>query len=110
MNWQTRSINEIRLGPDCEDTILIRGRLHDSAGGTRCTCPECLALEQTAEIIGGLLRPGESRLLAIGELYLIVKRHQLLRRSMRRSNSSNRYPRPGGAGLRGAPDFSLLHR
>ncbi len=75
MNWQTRLFTETRLGEDPENTILVSGRLHDSASG-RCVCKECL--ESTAGIIGELLRPGESRQIAIegSPLFLVVKRHR----------------------------------
>lgn len=53
MNWQTRLIAQTRLGEDPENTILVSGRLHDSATG-RCVCKECSALESTAEIIGSV--------------------------------------------------------
>jgi hypothetical protein len=75
MNWQTRLIAQTRLGEDPESTILVSGRLHDSASG-RCVCKQCSALESTAAIIAELLRPGESRQIAIGPLFLVVKRHR----------------------------------
>jgi hypothetical protein len=77
MNWQTRLFAETRLGEDPENTILVSGRLHDSASG-RCVCKQCSALESTATIIAELLRPGESSRIAIegSPLFLVVKRHR----------------------------------
>ena len=77
MNWQTRLIAETRLSEDPENTILVSGRLHDSVSG-RCMCKECSALESTAGNVAELLRPGESRLIAIegSPLFLVVKRHR----------------------------------
>jgi hypothetical protein len=58
-----------------EDTIMISGRLH---GPDRCICPQCSALESTAAMVAELLRPGESRQLALegSPLFLTVKRHR----------------------------------
>jgi hypothetical protein len=55
----------------------VSGRLHDSVSGRR-VCKQCSALESTAAIIAELLRPGESRQIAIegSPLYLVVKRHR----------------------------------
>jgi hypothetical protein len=73
MNWQLRSIAWTRLGGEPQDTIMISGRLH---GPDRCTCSQCMALESTAAMVAELLRPGESRQIAIADspLFLTIKR------------------------------------
>ena len=75
MNWQLRSIAEIRVGQELDQTTFISGKLH---GPDRCTCSQCIALESTAAMVAELLRPGESRQIAIPDspLFLIVKRHR----------------------------------
>jgi hypothetical protein len=74
MSWQLRNISETRIGEQPEDTILISGRLH---GPEPCNCQQCVALEQTAGLIGELLAPGESRRIEIEGtgLHLQIKRH-----------------------------------
>jgi hypothetical protein len=77
MNWQLRNVYQTRIGEQPEDCILISGRLH---GPDRCICEQCIALEQTAAIVGELLAPGESRRISVKgnpDLYLQVKRHNL---------------------------------
>jgi Staphylococcal nuclease homologue len=109
MNWQTRLFTKARLGEDPENTILVSGRLHDSASG-RCMCKECSALESTAAIIAELLRPGESRPIAIGPLFLVVKRHRFSSRPV--SSSVTGYlvdERPEVTAGRGR-GFTLLRR
>jgi hypothetical protein len=109
MNWRT--IAETRLGQDPEDTILVSGRLHDSTTG-RCTCEQCLALENSAAIIAELLRPGESRQIAIegSPLFLVVKRHQFPSRPVQSSVSDNRADERLQALTRRGRGFSLLRR
>jgi len=74
MNWQLRDVYQTRIGEEPEDCILISGRLH---GPDRCICEQCIALEQTAAIVGELLRPGQSREISIEGtgLCLRIKRH-----------------------------------
>ena len=76
MNWQLRTIAAIKVSDSDmpEDTIMITGRLH---GPDRCICAQC-SLESTAVMVAELLRPGESRELAIPDspLFLIVRRHR----------------------------------
>jgi hypothetical protein len=77
MSWQLRTIAEIKVSDSDmpEDTIMISGQLH---GPHRCTCPQCMALESTAVMVAELLRPGESRQIAIPDspLFLTVRRHR----------------------------------
>jgi hypothetical protein len=75
MSWELRTVYETKVGEASpEDTILISGRLH---GPNSCICEQCIALEQTAAIVGELLAPGEVRQIAIEGtgLHLTVKRH-----------------------------------